>query len=882
MRILAQIPGIFAAAVVCLTVCALPWMLGGVIPLARVILVAGAVVAGLISLFGYALSGRFPASLPLIIFPLIGLIMLGTWQLRPVEGDPVESVNHAVSEPTVADLPMPAKTASMSAADTRTVIATLLAVAIMGIVCFDHVRTKRTIACFGAVVLLNGLVLTVVGVTGVFQDRELEINALWSLGTKSPFATFVNPNNAAGWICLSFSVAVGWLAYYVRSATDGDQDGVSSLRIPLTARVWTYVLQFLAELTVWKLFAFAAFVFFAVGVAVTKSRGGMLALVLGLVLTGLLASSLKRLPLMIGILCICGSSIYGMLNWLDLDSGVTAEIRTLRDLDDAAGSRPRHWWDSLQSLRDFPLAGAGLGAYRFATLPYQTQHTGLWYRFADNNFVDVAVEGGILGFLLFVAVGICGVVTGLAGWRQCRSPKSGHIGRETLSSERTGPLVWAVGTTAIVAALTQAVSGFFDYGVSMPAAASMLIVLISIAAGCLHESESTSDVRRTGAVQGGRMVVFSVHLCLISSAAAYFVDQKAAADIDLSVVTGTQLLSNPVTTEALDNVAAERQLLEQRLRRRPDDPEGLIMLSKLADADFRWRVIRREYGSDVRKQSGFGFLWQRSTALTLAQQVSVLSARNPIAAVQKRSRIRHQLNASALVDVFSRVQRRFPLMPNIAERRAELAVLLGDNESFKRQMAHAVFVEPSNAETRYRLGLLAMFDGKKEVAEELWQRSTQLAASFRGAILLNARQAWAHDEVMQLFGPTSYVECVVAAQECHDLPLKTTLLNRGEGLWTDELAPQDDDDIAALRAWQLTSEKRYDDAAAWLKERVRLPGEHISLRRLLARLLHRLEQYDDAAAEWHTILYLAPDDSEATAALKKLRDIRQSVLSTGE
>lgn len=880
MRTSAQFVGILAAAVACLTVCTLPWILGGVVPLARTILIGGAVTAGLLSLLSSSLSGRLPASLPVVVFPIIGLIMLGTWQLRPVEADPVSAMTHGVSEPNVADLPMPVSSASISPADTRTTIGTLLAVATLGIVCFDRIRTRKSAFWFCGALLLNGLTLTGIGLTGLFQDTELEINTLWSLGTQKAFAGFVNPNNAAGWICLGFAIAAGWLAMYVRAASASHRHSMGAVRMSLGERLWTGAMQFLAELTVWKILAFVAFTGLAAGVAVTRSRGGLLALATGTVVAAMLASSMKRIPIVIGTIFLCAAGVYATLNLLDLNSGVATEIRTLRDLDSAAGSRPRHWLDSLHLMFDFPLTGTGLGSYRFATLPYQTLHTGLWYRFADNNFVDIAVEGGLVGLILFLSVGLCGLLTGLAGWRQCRKPKqrSKHQGQE--SPEHNAPFLWGVGTMAVVAALTQAVSGFFDYGVSMPAAAALLVVIVCVTAGCLNEAEPTSNARRTGAVQGGRMLVFSVHLCLISSAAAYFFDQKAAAEIDQSVVSATNLLAYPVDADELDQVNNERQLLEQRLRRRPDDPEGLTMLAKLADADFRWRVMRSEYGKAVRKRTGFELLWQRYTPLTIAADLAALSERNPIAAVQRRVTVQQKLKDSGLADVFSRIQRRFPLMPNIAERRAELAILNADPEEFARQSRHALFVEPANAETYYRLGLLAMYDGQHESAEQYWKQSTELAAAYRGSILLHAKQHWPGEEAMQLFGPTSYIECIVAAQECRDVPLKTTLLNRSERLWSEQLAPQDDDSVAALRAWQLTSEKRDNDAVAWLRERVRLPGEHVTLRRQLARVLYRQKKFDEAAAEWHTINYLLPDDPEAVAALQELRNKRQALKST--
>lgn len=878
MHALARLLGFLAAVVACVTVCTVPWMLGGVVPLARLVLLSGAVTAGFLSLLSRMLSREFRSALPLTLLPLIGLVILGTWQLRPVEEERVQQMAHAISDPVLAEPPPPVLSASVSPADTRSIIATLLAASVLGLVCFDHVRTRRAVVCFGGTLLLNGVVLTAVGLSHLFQETELTLNEVWSLGTKNPFATFVNPNNAAGWICLSFAIAAGWISFYLRSASSYRQQPLHNARLPLSDRLWNMIVPFFAELTAWKILAFGAMAFLAAGVAATRSRGGILALVAGVILTALLSSSLKRIPLILTVLFVCAGGTYATLRWLELDKGVVSELRTLRDLDKAAGSRPRHWYDSLHVLGDFPVTGAGLGAYRFTTLPYQSQHTGRWYRYADNNFVDLAVEGGLVGLFLFVAVGLSGIVTGLAGWRQARR-RRGQISDGGPGTNSNGPFLWAVGTACLVASFTQAASGMFDYGVSMPAATSMLIVLLGMSAGCLHEFEPHSRVGRTGAVACGKVMAFSVQLCILSSAMAYLVDQRAAVEIDRSVVRGTQILAVPATEENLDQVGEERALLETRLRRRPDDAAGLSMLCRLADADFRWRVIRAEYGRDIPDDSGLQFLWQRTTGLSLCGRLANLRQQNPFESARQRAMIQQQLRNAQVSDVFARAQRRVPLMPNLAERRAALSVLMNDADSFQRQTEQALFVEPSNAETAYRLGLIALSFGETEDTVRLWQRSSTLAASYRGAILQNARQSWSEEEAMDLFGPGDYVECVLAAQECRDLKLRTELLERADSLWSEDLAPADDDAVAILRAWHLTSVAEYAAAEEWLNARVRMPGEHVALRRLLARLLEQVKKYDEAAAQWHTLTFLLSEDQEAATALQRIRNIREAAAS---
>jgi len=872
MKTFGALLGVCAACFAAVTVVAVPWLLGGVVPLARVILLTGAVLAGVLSVLAQLCSGKTPQSLPIVMVPLAALALLGMWQLRPADQDPAAHLQHTLTQ-TPADMVINANpAASFIPADTRSMAATLLGTAILSLVVFNHVRTRRSLILASALIAVNAITLTVIGFTQLFHGSRFSLNEFWTLSRGAPFATFVNPNNAAGWLCLSFSIVTGWLAFQLKAASTDERQRIGKLKIPLWERCWQRSIQFLADLNIWQVLAFVAVAFLGAGVAATRSRGGILALVIGIVLTLVAHSSIKRLPLVALVLAVGGAGIYGLLNSLEMDESVLAEMRTLEDLDEAAGSRPQHWLDSLQAARDAPLTGTGLGSYRSATLPYQTQPTNIWFQNADNYFVDVIVEGGLVGFLLFLSIGVCALITGVAGWRQSRKRMAPSANDAPRISRR---LTSAAGTTVVLATLTQTVSGLFDFGVAMPAAIVLFIVIVSAAAGLFDAAEPAARVMKSGSIVCGRPVVIAVQLCLVCATAAFIPDQKAAAEIDPIIVSGKKLLFKPVTPEKLDAVPANRKLLTATMRFRPDDPEGWRMLWKLASAEFRWNVLLKGQGDAIRDAKQFDTQWRKTSIFWLANELAKTAAQDPAAAKQTRIQLRPILLDAGLPVILRSLQQRFPIMPNVAAARAELAVLVGDDALFEQQVAQARFVEPSNPDVTFRLGQLALNQGKRELAVQLWQTCVLQSNRFRGVILIEARTHWSEDEAMTMFGPNTYTESVQSARTCNDSKLRAKLFDRAESLWP-SVEDASIDEIASLRAVHLSATKRPDEAIEWLEGLVKQSAnsDRIEIRKQLAQLQQQQSKFADALQQWRAILYLDPNDAQARAAITKLQSMK--------
>ncbi len=864
-----------SASIMLITVLSLPWMLGGVVPLARLVLLVGAIVAVVLSVLANALRGKSSESVPAVLLPVLGLALLGTFQLRPASESPAAHMHHAVQEVALpAGIPDLAHT--LIPADTRSTVTILLSLALLSCVAFEQLRSGRTVMAASLLIFANGIAIASVGMTQMLQEKQFALNQIWSLGDNKAlatvFATFVNPNNAAGWLCLCVAVATGWITWHVKPSSTAPSLRRGRLRISFFGRLWQRAVEFLADLTVWRIITLTGAALLAAGVAATQSRGGTVALATAVVVTALCRSSVRNLPLVIVLLVAAGLTTFGVLQWLDLDAGVVSEMETLKDLEQAAGVRPAHWMDSLHAVMDFPVFGTGLGSYRFSTPAYSTHHTGVWFRNADNHYVDMIVEGGVIGLLLFISIGILGLVTGFAAWRQSKTKTTSRITEAPHLSRRA---LAGMGTAVVLATISQAVSGFLDYGVGLPAASSLLILLIAATAGFLVEGRVSANVKEAGSIRLGRLVVIPLQLLLAAAAATQIPDQLAATNIDNVIVDGSRILNPPVAPSRLDGLGAVKAKLKSSLELRPDDPEGWRMLTRLAEAEFRWQILQLGGSETLRENPQFDRLWSNINLRVLMIQLADIEMREPLTANRLRKEMLKKLNSSELPELLSLTQQRFPMMPRIAQERAEIAVLTKDSELFDSQVGIGQFVDPSNADTLFKLGSQALGIGQPDIAVATWQRCLTLTRDFRSVILVDALREWSFKETMDLFGPRDYVACVKAAERCPAVNLRQELYRKSEEFWAKVEDPVDAD-VANVRLQHLLAHNRRKEALTWLEPIVKSYDDDNRLRKHYAQLLEWDGQFRNAMQEWNGILYLNPEDPDAAAAMTRMRNLKSS------
>lgn len=209
------------------------------------------------------------------------------------------------------------------------------------------------------------------------------------------------------------------------------------------------------------------------------SRGGTIAFVFEMVLfLALIFRKTRSTRIALGSIAVC-VLIVALLVFLG------AEGRILERLGDLSpGIRVDITKDSLRMFSKRPVSGWGLGTFPTIYPSYRSFYTNLFVNQAHNDYVQLLVETGLLGFglMLWFLVGLY---------------------RYGLPTSRRWEFQWdgAVSFAALLGCSGILLHSFVDFNLQIPANAALFYVLCGLAASPLAES---SKQRRSRGIGGRR------------------------------------------------------------------------------------------------------------------------------------------------------------------------------------------------------------------------------------------------------------------------------------------------------------------------------------------------------------------------------------------
>ncbi len=225
-----------------------------------------------------------------------------------------------------------------------------------------------------------------------------------------------------------------------------------------------------------------------------------------------------------------------------LPDKVAHRVETIATGSTTMPERLEMYRDAMRMAADYPLTGAGGGAWNALYHQYQT---GLyWSTEAHNYFAQTLVEAGVLGLLAVLAIWGCFACLVFRLWR-----KTGREGGAWMS-------LW----TVAVAAFTLGLHSFFDFDLSIPALAILLWAFFGIVrAGenLLEENNKRQPVMRESP-PGARLALIA--LVATACSAALFLPAANLYAAGRSGAMGAQAINNK------DVETAERYYLDAHRR----------------------------------------------------------------------------------------------------------------------------------------------------------------------------------------------------------------------------------------------------------------------------------------------------------------------------
>ncbi|MCH7666764.1 MAG: O-antigen ligase family protein [Acidobacteria bacterium] len=439
------IPSIGTAAGVALCACVVvvPLFGGGATPLGIMVVRLSALAVFLLCLLGRRATRGFEGLgqplAALVLLALFGLLQSFAWPRGLVEMVSPEHLGFAdEAARALGDEPPSRVSLSLYAPASRRVALDCLVFASLAITAFWVGRRRsRRLWLAGAIVFTAGL--------------QFVLGLRPWLGGQVPRlrATYANPDHLCILLEIAACVAFGGIFWALSTRRWRDQG---------------------ARRAVGALIAGTLLLLMLSAIAFTGSRAGILAALVGL---AVLAVAANRKSRWVSVALVGGVSLgsVSFLAWIGVGRSF-GRLAATSWFEVAWGSRAMVWWESLGLMRRFPIAGSGLGTFESAfPLVQPASLEGMRWAKAHNDFLELMVTGGLVGFA--IAVGGT-VLLLLVLTRKLRA---------AFRTEDRLALAVALGSLAAVATHET-----FDFGLSLPANAFILITIVAAALGARTET----------------------------------------------------------------------------------------------------------------------------------------------------------------------------------------------------------------------------------------------------------------------------------------------------------------------------------------------------------------------------------------------------------
>ncbi|NQU24576.1 MAG: O-antigen ligase family protein [Candidatus Nealsonbacteria bacterium] len=292
-------------------------------------------------------------------------------------------------------------TLSLAPVDTRKGVVLLLCFAMLFVVTAQRVRRVEDVERLLRWIALSTLLMAVFGLV-----QYLSSNGKYFWFYEHPFrhtnsmvvGSFANRNHFAQFIALGIGPLIWWTA----SLVAGHRRRHSARRRSSSTGKYD------VKIALWAI----ACAICVVAALMSTSRGGTLALAgaVSVCLLILYRAALIGRKAAFGVVGIgLFVAVFLAIHGYDAVATRLDDFASIDELNN--GRRLELWQADAGAIRDYPLAGTGLGSHREVCPIYlQNDRTAeqIEYTHAENGYVQVALEGGLSGLLLaLTAVGLC-------------------------------------------------------------------------------------------------------------------------------------------------------------------------------------------------------------------------------------------------------------------------------------------------------------------------------------------------------------------------------------------------------------------------------------------------------------------------------------------
>ena len=444
----------FAFLIICLAIILSALAYGMVHYWALALFVIGGVSLLVLWLIDSWSLGSFRVSRNVLQLPLVGMFLLGVFQLLPLR-HPEDVGTHSI--PLVSSL-------SFDPYSTRFILVQVAAFLVYFAAVLVFTDTPKRLRLLVRTITMFGFFLAIFGLTQSFTSPD-KVYWIRDIPQAQAFGPFINRHHFAGYMELALALPLGLVF-------------TGSIE-----REKKFIYLFAAGLM-------------AVALIMTNSRGGFISLfaeLLFLVATmGLRRRHkhkkreskehklrIKSAAVKAGLALAMVVALLGSVVLLGGEEALTRMVGSV-NTDDPTTGRAHFWSVTVDIIKNHPLVGTGLGAFGVVYTGYDSRNGMYRLEQVHNDYLQVLSDGGIVGALLglFFVVGLF---------------RMGFARRESRDDFRRG-----VATGALAGCFAVLVHSFFDFTLHTPANALLFLVLAALATmnGRVEEVQSRRKKRQ--------------------------------------------------------------------------------------------------------------------------------------------------------------------------------------------------------------------------------------------------------------------------------------------------------------------------------------------------------------------------------------------------
>jgi O-antigen ligase len=307
-----------------------------------------------------------------------------------------------------------------------------------------------------------------VAIVGLAQRAMFNGKLLWFWEPRfyswNAFGPFVNRNHFAGWMMLAIMVSIGYLfgrlSIFAPSSKASRRERLLWIGSPEGTTVLLVAVGILVM---------------GCSVVWTMSRSGIAATAVGATLMfAAVTYRSKRRALRVALAGYLLVAVMGTVAWRGTDTlfawyGNTKTLEWRFDL----------WKDTLPALKDFWVTGSGLNTYGTLMLGYARSDMSSIPREAHNDYLQLAVEGGVL---LCVPVVLLIIAVGRRIVQRLMEPQD--------------EMTWWIRMGAVAGICGMAVQELTEFSLQIPGVALLFATCVALA---IHQPAPTQSRRRHSA-----------------------------------------------------------------------------------------------------------------------------------------------------------------------------------------------------------------------------------------------------------------------------------------------------------------------------------------------------------------------------------------------